>query len=466
MSNEIARWANVIRNSQRPAYLAIADALAEDIQSGALSANQKLPTLRTLAQALKLNFTTVARGYAEAQQRGLIDTRAGSGTFVREIIRSDPVRRPVPTSLIDMTMNMPPEPQDRSLMQRIREGFVEVGGAGDPYALLRYEQFGGLPDDRDAGARWLARHVPGLDASRVLVCPGVQAGLLALFALLARPGDSIACEAVTYPGIKGIAAQLGIRLQGLPADDEGIDPEAFGAMCAAAAPKALYLNPTYNNPTTAVMSLERREAVVEIARRFSVPIIEDDPYGCLPVQRMTALAALAPELSFYISGLAKCFGAGLRIGYIAVPNARYGARLSAILRTTSVMATPLMTRLATRWINDGTVRMATLAVRAESSQRQQLARSILRKADFAAKPEAFHLWLQVPEPWTRIEFATHLRTHGVGVVVSDTFTVSGTPPEAVRVCLGGPTSREQCAHFLELIEDAIEQPPALMSRVM
>ena len=89
---------------------------------------------------------------------------------------------------------------------------------------------GGLPEDREAGARWLSRHVPGLDGGRVLVCPGAQGALLALFTLLARAGDSIACEAVTYPGIKGLAAQLGIRLAGLPADDEGIDPEAFGAL--------------------------------------------------------------------------------------------------------------------------------------------------------------------------------------------------------------------------------------------
>lgn len=466
MSNEISRWANLVRNSDKPAYVAIADALAEDIQSGQLSAHQKLPTLRRLAQALGLNFTTVARGYAEAQQRGLIEARAGSGTFVRELIRSDPVRHSEPASLIDMTMNMPPEPRDRALLQRIRDGVGELIQEIDPYSVLRYEQFGGSPDDRDAGARWISRHVPDASAARVLVCPGVQGGLVALFALLARAGDTIACEAVTYPGIKGIAAQLGIRLAGLPADDDGIDPEAFGAMCAADPPKALYLNPTLNNPTTATLTQDRREAIAEIARRYNVPIIEDDPYGCLPAQRPVSLAALAPELTFYITGFAKCFGAGLRIGYLSVPNARYGARLSAILRTTTVMATPLMVRLATRWINDGTVKMATLAIREESRHRQAMAAAVLRKADYASRPEAFHLWLKVPEPWTRIEFATHLRAHGVGVVVADSFTVSGTPPEAVRVCLGGATSREECHHSLELIEDAIEQAPAMHSRVM
>ena len=159
-------------------------------------------------------------------------------------------------------------------------------------------------------------------------------------------------------------------------------------------------------------------------------------------------------------------GAGLRIGYLAAPNARYVARLAATLRTTTVMASPFMTRLATRWINDGTVNEATLAIRAESRARQQIARQVLRRANYATKPEAFHLWLQVPQPWSRIEFATHLRAHGVGVVVADTFTISGPVPEAVRVCLGGPASRAECRHTLEIIEDAVEQSPAVASRVM
>src|ERR1700722_16595269 len=119
MSNHSARWAVAIRNSDKPAYLAIADTIAEDIQAGKLAANQKLPPLRTLAKALKLNFTTVARGYAEAQRRGLINARAGHGTVVREILQTGPVRRSGATGLIDMTMNMPPEPQDRALLQGI-----------------------------------------------------------------------------------------------------------------------------------------------------------------------------------------------------------------------------------------------------------------------------------------------------------------------------------------------------------
>ena len=467
MSNEMSRWAVAVTGSNKPAYVAVADLISDEIQSGTLAANQQLPTLRKLAKALKLNFTTVARGYAEAQRRGLIDTRAGSGTFVRELIASGPVRRSAPGSLVDMTMNMPPEPRDRHVAQKIRDGFAALAGESDPHGLLRYQEFGGGAADREAGVRWLAPHQPGLTSARVLVCPGIQSALWALCAVLApRIGDAIACEAITYPGLKGIAAQLGIRLIGLPWDDAGIDPEAFGALCASDMPKALYLNPTLNNPTTATMSRARREAVVDIARRYSVPIIEDDAYGQLPVERPVTLAALAPELTFYVTGFAKCLGAGMRIAYIAAPNARYTARLAATMRTTLVMAAPLLVRLATRWIHDGTVHAATAAIRNESRERQAMARAVLQRARYTTKPEAFHLWLSVPEQWTRNEFAMHLHAHGVPVVVSDSFVVADTPPEAVRVCLGGPADRDECRHSLGIIEDAVEQLPAVALRGM
>ena len=137
MSNHSRRWAAAVQRSDKPAYLAIADAIAEDIQTGQLVANQKLPTLRKLAVELDLNFTTVARGYAEAQRRGLIDAQPGRGTVVKELISSQPVRRARSGSLIDMTMNMPPEPQDRALLQRLRQGFAGIADL-DPFELLRY----------------------------------------------------------------------------------------------------------------------------------------------------------------------------------------------------------------------------------------------------------------------------------------------------------------------------------------
>jgi DNA-binding transcriptional regulator YhcF (GntR family) len=111
MSEYAKRWPRLLRDSGKPAYLAIAELIASDIKSGRLTAKDRLPPLRMLADDLGLNYTTVARGYAEARRRGLIDGRAGQGTFIPSATARQPARR---GSLLEMTMNLPPEPQQGS----------------------------------------------------------------------------------------------------------------------------------------------------------------------------------------------------------------------------------------------------------------------------------------------------------------------------------------------------------------
>ena len=227
--------------------------------------------------------------------------------------------------------------------------------------------------------------------------------------------------------------------------------------------KRLYLNPTLLNPTTHTISEPRRLALTSIARRFGVPIIEDDPYSLLPNAAPPAFAALAPELTWHIAGLAKCLGAGLRVAYVVVPDNRSGWSFAASLRAATVMASPVTVALATRWINDGTGDALVAAVRRESAERQAIARSLLTGLTYRADPAGFHLWLSLPGTWTRSAFVGHMRTTGIGIVASDAFTTGDTPPEAVRVCLGGPADRGQVRDALEFMAHALAETPSRAS---
>ncbi len=458
MQNDLERWSRTIFESDRPAYLSIADLVAEDIRNGRLATGAQLPPLRSLARALGLNYSTAARGYSEAQRRGLTEARAGEGTFVR--VGGSPQQRRMP-GLVEMTMNLPPEPADPGLARRMAESAAEVLRAQDLASLLRYQDFGGAAHERDVAAQWLAPVLPGLDSSRVLICPGIQATLHALLTSIAAPGDAVLTEALTYPGVKALAAQMDLRLHGLEMDAHGILPEALEAAVVQVGPKALYCNPTLLNPTTTLMPLARREAIARIARTHRLPIIEDDAYGMLPAQTPTPLAALAPELTFYVTGLSKFAGAGLRTAFLVCPDGRSAKRLESVLRSTVVMASPITTALAMRWLSDGTAGALLRAVREESQVRGRIAALVLPHGSFRSHPEGFHLWLSLPRPWNRAEFASHLRARGVGVVASDVFAVGITPPPAVRVCLGGAANRAQARHALELIADTLEQTPAV-----
>ena len=198
-------WTPVLQTREGPKYLAIADAIAADVSSGRLAPGDRLPPQRDLAKRLDLDFTTVARGYVEAGKRGLLESVVGRGTFIRRnaMVRGEAGPR---RSRADFSMNMPPEPEDPELLARMREGFASV--ASDLGSLLRYQGFGGSPMDRDAASAWLGRRALVPAQERIFVTPGAHGAMVGIFSLIAKPGDVILCEEITYPGVRAICAQL------------------------------------------------------------------------------------------------------------------------------------------------------------------------------------------------------------------------------------------------------------------
>jgi DNA-binding transcriptional MocR family regulator len=248
-------------------------------------------------------------------------------------------------------------------------------------------------------------------------------------------------------------------------DEHGVIPESFDSVCRTDKPKALYCTPTLHNPTTATMPLKRREAIVTIARKHHVPIIEDDAYGMLPRETPAPLAALAPELVYYIAGVAKCMSPALRVAYVVPPDVRSTKRLAGAIRSLTSMTSPLTAAVATRWIQNGTADAIVTAIRNETAARQEIASALLPPGAFLASPDGFHLWLPIPAPWTRAEFTTRLRLLGIGVVGSDSFAL-GPAPEAVRLGLGAPASREELRTSLQIVADLVDEQPALSSMVV
>ncbi len=462
----MADWTPALPRDNTPHYLAIASSIANDIRSRRLSYGERLPPQRILARRLNIHFTTIARAYVEAQKRGLIESRVGQGTFVCAHPSSRAPLRPPPVRPVDLTMNLPPETADPDLLDRMRSGLEAV--AADIASIMRYQGFGGSDSDKEAALSWLERRGLTPPSERLFVTPGAHPSLLGILTVLARRADTILCERITYPGIRAITAQLGLDLVGLEMDDDGLDPEAFDNACKTRCPKALYLNPNLKNPTTLTIPEARRRDIVAVARKYNVPIIEDDAYGFIVPRNdyIAPFAVLAPELTWHIAGLSKCLGAGLRTAYVIPPDSRSIWAFTSTLRAFTVMASPLTVGLATQWINDGTATMIVRSIRLEMAVRQKLAKASLPAGSFKGDPLSFSIWLTLPDRWSRTVFVEHLRSTGIGVVASDAFVAHGPAPEAVRVCLGGPTRRFQIKSALEYIAHAMAQSQASVSTVI
>lgn len=458
MLNKIAnRWkTHQQQHTARPAYLLIADIIADGINSGEFQPRDRLPPLRDLAALLAINYTTATRGYAEARRRGLIDSRPGMGSFIRGKVPSVPLNG---GSSYEMTMNSPIEPGEE-LAQAIAAGAINLFTQKNILALLRYQDFGGLADDKAMAKVWLEKQLPPVSIDEILVTPGIHSALVGLLTLLCRHGGSVCVSDLIYPGLKAIASQLNITLQSLPCDEDGPLPCAFEHQCQTGNIRALYVNPTIQNPTTLTLPLRRREALADVALRYSIPVIEDEAYAALATQHIASFSELIPELTWYLTGMSKCFGPGLRTAFVKGPGKRNTQLLAGALRALNVMASPLTNALAAQWIQEGTADRVLQSVRAESTIRQKIAANILKEFSYRATPEGFHLWLLLPRHfnWNPAEMAVQLRDLGVSAVSSAAFCTDNNPPDAIRICLGGAWSREVCTENLHTLAHVMRNP--------
>jgi DNA-binding transcriptional MocR family regulator len=330
--------------------------------------------------------------------------------------------------------------------------------------VVRAARSGGSAPDREAGVEWLAPRLGSkVQADRLIVTNGTQAGVLILLEALVGQGGLLLAETLSWGSLAGIAARAHVRVEGLPIDAEGIVPDALEAACRSGRPKALYCNPTDHNPTTATMSVARRQAIAGIAQRYGLPIIEDDALGLMHPQAPPPLAAMVPDQVWYVMGLAKCLAHGLRLAYVVGPSAAETERVFGPASRLSFWApSPLSAAIATCWIGDGTAASLSAAIRAENDSRFAIARSYLAGLDLAGAAGSMHVWLRLPETVDRHRLAAILAGQGVLVRPAELFALAGGEvPNAIRLSLSSPIERIEVERGLAVIASVLGQPRSL-----
>jgi DNA-binding transcriptional MocR family regulator len=456
-------WTPELEQAAEPKYLALVEALHRDVESGRLPPGTRLPTQRQLANRLRIAIGTVSRAYTVAEQRGIVRGEVGRGTFVR---REDPSYREgsdEDAELIDLSRGRLVRPfDDPTLAQTLKL----LAQRRDLHQLVDiYQPPQGMMRHRAAAAAWLKRFELGVEPERVVVTSGAQHGAAVVLAAMARPGDLILTEEVTYSGITALARLLQLRVQGLRMDQDGLLPSELEAACESSSPRALFCMSTLQNPTGRTMPLQRRRELAHIIQRHRLTVLEDDVNGFLPAEPLPPIATLAPDQTFYITGTSKSLAPGLRIGYV-VPPAAEMQRVSAAMQATTWFTAPLMAEIVTQWIESGMADEMAEWKRSETTARHRLAREILGPWLPASGPVSFHLWMQLPEPWRAENFVSQARARGVAVNSPDEFLVGReTAPHAVRVCLGGGLSRSRLEDGLKRLAELLQTPPGVSAIV-
>lgn len=439
----------------RARYKEVVDAFAAQIRSGELCPGTRLPTHRQLAGDHGLALVTASRVYSELEAMGLVAGETGRGTFVRETALPPGLgidQQAAADDMVDLNFNYPSLPGQAELL---RHALRQLAASGDLEALLRYQPHGGRSRERETVAQHLVSRGLHVDASCVAIVDGAQHGLATTFMALLKPGDVVAVDALTYPGIKVLADSLRLELAPVPADGAGPDLDALSKLCARRPVRAIYAQPTVHNPLGWVMNLQRRQDLVALARRHGPMLIEDAPYAYLEEQAPAPLAALAPELTMHVSSLSKSVATGLRVGFVAGPPA-WIPRIERAIRATTWNTPGVMTAVACGWIADGTVSRLESEKRQDAMQRQAIAAEVLKGFDAIGHPASYFLWLPLAGETRADRVAQELLKHRISVSTAEPFSTIAQVPHAIRLALGSvspDTLRVALATVKQVIED-------------
>ena len=321
------------RLGEGPLQRRLAAALASAVERRDLLPGTKLPPERVLAAQLGVARTTVSAAYELLERRGLVDRRQGRGTHV-----TGGDGTPMGQRAADLTTSL----QRNVIFRRLTEGSPGaidlLGSSAPPGAAIRqavatatgaidldelmsdhgYYPLGYPPLRRAVAAHLSTRGLPTTQ-EQVLVTGGAQQAISLLAAYYVSPGSVIVLEDPTFPGAVDAFRAAGARILSVPLHAAGAHTDLVAATISQSAVRAVYLMPTFHNPTGAVMPEAARRELARFGRASQVPIIDDNTLaelalGCEPPPPLAAYGRDAPIVS--IGSLSKLFWAGLRVGWI------------------------------------------------------------------------------------------------------------------------------------------------------
>lgn len=462
---------SIDRTSREPIYRQISRQIRDLIIAGRLPAGFRLPPERRLAQALRVSRSTVLIAYQELRADALIDAHVGRGTVVTSLddaagrvdgaeempwrqlfgtgasgfqdpLVGDLLRLTERADVIPLSFGMPAA--DLLPFDELRELFTEVLADVGPASLL-HSPTEGLTPLRETLAQMMAARGVRCSPAEVMVLSGSQQGLDLAARIFLDPGDAVVVEQPSFIGALQTFRGARARLVGVPTDEHGMRTDALESALARFRPKLIYTLPTFQNPSGTVLTLERRQHLLALARRFQVPVLEDDPYSELRYEGepLPSLRALDPGGNvLYLSTFSKLLFPGMRLGFLVAPRAV--VRQFALARQTADLhANTLGQWVLERFVRRGRMAVHVRAVRESYRRRCDAMDAALRAADVPGlawrRPQGgFYFWCRLPRGVAASSLLARAAQAGVAYLPGRPCFADEPPAEHIRLNFSHP----------------------------
>ncbi len=291
-----------------------------------------------------------------------------------------------------------------------------------------------------------------VDPEHVLITNGsMQAVTLAVETLCRGEDDVVVTEELTYSGSIVAFRSMGIEMEGIPVDGDGMRTDALDACLGRLAnqgrtPRCIYTLATYQNPTGAVMPRLRRLEMIEIANGYGVPIVEDNCYGDVHFEGDVEPALYALDESpsmIYLCSLSKIFAPGVRLGYMV---ARPPMLERVLAKRHDAGPNTLASAITHAYLKDRLWDHVAMANQALKIKRDTMISALRRELGNACSvirpPGGLFIWVRLPHDVDPGELIERAMEEGVEVVDGSSFHVRNDAGAAIRLAFGFPTVEE------------------------
>jgi 2-aminoadipate transaminase len=341
---------------------------------------------------------------------------------------------------------------------------TEFAATGETSAF-QYAPTRGLAGPLDA----LASRIETLQDRRpaeveLLITSGAIEALELVGKVFLERGDTVVVEAPTYLGAIMAFRSFETNIVAIPIDDDGLDVDELArSLAAGLRPKLAYSIPDNQNPAGVTLSAERRGALVELARRYGFPIVEDVAYRELDFEADDALPSLwslAPDVVVQAGTTSKTFFPGLRLGWAAAPAEISGGLVSA-KQITDQCAGALGQRLFEEyvrrgWIDEQLAESRALYKRKCMRMLEALERHMPVGTRWTQPRGGFFSWLTLPKGVESTKLAARAAEQGVGIVPGTLFFADGRGGDSVRLSFSMVDETQ--------IDEGIERLASLVAR--